>query len=393
MTDLLQDRILAGELPSYLDGDQLPRDTSKFYAELVPTFLDTDWDDETPPIVPSILGLGDGRALLYAGESHTLAGPGGVGKSWVAMHAIAELVRNDARAVGVFVDYEDSRRTFRTRLHALGVTKAEAARIAYWQPVGTMMQSTAAGIAWLEWVDAHRPSLVVIDSVSKACASAGFNDNAGPEFQQWDNGVIMPLTRRGVATLRIDHTGHDTGFGSAGKRERGASEKPQAVSGASYLFEVVSGWSRETGGSALLRVLKDRHGSLVKNSIAAVVNVDVRESGAYVRITLDAPSVIASSVESGKNALTAASRVLRALEALNVWATVGAVQEWDAEHRPLKLDGELAAPLKSDTVRKALERLDEDGKVQHKSDGRAAYYAALGVSAALVGTTDDGPPF
>jgi hypothetical protein len=284
------------EGPAYLGGDQSSRNVKVATLIEVPVFLSDDWDEEVPITVATLLDVEGGTPLLYDGESHSVSGPGGAGKSFLAQYAIAQVVAT-TRKVCVYVDYEGNRASFRERMKAMGITKAQSNRIAYWSVDSTLMNNTLPGMTWLEWVDEHSPGFIVIDSVSKACAAAGINDSNGPDYQRWDNGVIVPLTRRRITTLRIDHTGHTTGFGSAGNRERGASEKGQAVSGASYLYEAIDPWSRDSDGSARVRCLKDRHGGRKSGSVSALISVHVEDEGRKVEMSLTAVAPVLTNID------------------------------------------------------------------------------------------------
>lgn len=362
--------------PTPLAGRELPRGVRPSLAEL-PEFLDKDWDEDVPVIKPTILPVAGGHPFFYEGESHSLSGPGGAGKTFLAAFAIASLVRNNKAATAVFVDYEGNRASFKERMKALGVTRSEAARIAYWSLSCSLMSNTASGRAWLNWVDLYLPGFVVIDSVSKACAAAGLNDDNNPEYQRWDNGVIVPLTQRGITTLRIDHTGHASMTGSGGSRPRGASAKTDAVSGAAFLFQPIEHWTRENDGSARIKCLKDRFGHHKAGAIVALLNVIVQDAGRKLTMELVAPASSSSAVEEAGKSLTAPSRVLRALKVLGTWASKKDVQAWDADHRPTKLDGELAGFLNADTCYTAMKRLVKDGAIKETAGVHGTMFAVL----------------
>ena len=381
--DELEARILADELggPTAMAGKgQIPASPLGVSIE-PPAFLDVDWDAEIEIVLPDLLAVEGGHPLFYDGESHALSGPGGSGKTWVAAYTIAELTRNDPAATAVFIDYEDSREGFRERMKALGVTKSQAARIAYWSVSGSLMPETALGHVWLDWVLTYGPKFVAIDSVGKACLAAGLDDDTR-EYGIWDTHVIVPLTRLGITTLRIDHTGHAAGLGSggsAGARARGWSGKDQAVSGASYLFQPVEHWTRENDGAARIKCLKDRRGTHKAGSVVANLAVLVEHEGRKVTMTFTAPNPVTGGSADVAKSLTAPARVLRALTALGIWATKGDVQAWDAEHLPIKLDGEPAGFLNADTCYKAMVRLADDGTIRRSSGTAGAVFATLEV--------------
>ena len=372
------------EPPAFIQNDKSaqPAPAKPVVPEL-PEFLFDDWDVETPQITPTICPVEGGHALFYLGESHAISGPGGGGKTWVAADTIGKLVASDPTAVAVFIDYEGNRASFIERLKALGVEKDHAKRIAYWSIGSSLLECSPTGRKWRMWVEEFSPSFAVIDSVSKACAAAGLNDEFN-EYQIWDNEVIMWLTARGITTLRIDHTGHRSAGSSGGSRARGSSTKDQAVSGASYLFEVQEHWTRQNNGQATLRCVKDRFGHHRSGAIAAKIAVSVEDDGKKLTITFTAPTAeeeIAQTPAPSVPKLTAGARSVKALTALGTWATKKEVQQWDFDNRPLTLDGTPASPLKADTCAKEMDRLATNGEIQKIGNPTGTKYAILGLAA------------
>lgn len=91
------------------------------------------------------------------------------------------------------------------------------------------------------------------------------------------------------------------------------------------------------------------------------------------------------------SALSASSRALVALRAIGGWATKGDVQEWDANHLPVRQDGSVARPLLADTVYKALVKLAEDPSVVvTRMAGRSSEFAVTG--SVPVGEVDTSTP-
>lgn len=350
--------------PEYVAGDQSPRPRPvSDPVSGVPSFLADDWDDETPPVEPELLCVEGGKPLLYAGESHAIFGPGGEGKSWTTQHLAAETLRNDPTAIVVFVDYESNRRTLKERMKALGVDKEQAKRLGYWSTSESLMKASPSGRRWLNWVDAHKPSLVIIDSVAKACAAAQLNDESNPEFQAWDNGVIMPLTERRITSVRIDHTGNDSALGGKAQRERGASSKQQTVSGASYRFELISAWTRTSSGSAKLIPTKDREGHRKKGEVAALMHVAVANNGAQVEIRLTAPDPMPRNDDGSARFTVYMEKVSKLLE--------------DSEKPMSKGQLEKAAGMGAAYCREAIERLAREGFIQQSQSGQTILNRSL----------------
>lgn len=264
-------------------------------APSAPAFLSDDWDDESPPARPTLLRVRGGLPLLYPGESHMLYGEGGKGKSWFALHAAADVARSGGQVL--YLDRESNMRTLRSRLRAMGLSREEAGRVAYWRLSGSLLPGTPNRRVLDAWLDEHRPVLIVLDSVSKDLASAGFSENDPDEHIRWQELVVEPWTERSVTSLLIDHTGHQGAAGRGGRvAARGASSKKDQVSGASYFFEVVKHWTRTSSGSARVTCTKDREGHREAWTVAAYMNVAVADDGALVTITFEAPDEGAAGV-------------------------------------------------------------------------------------------------
>lgn len=253
-----------------------------------PTFLSDDWDDNTPPVRPALVPVQGGMPLLYAGKSHMLYGEGGSGKSWTAYYAAAVVARGGGLVL--LIDRESNRRTVRERLKALGVTKEEAGRIAYWKTHESLMAGRHGRRYLDSWLAAYSVTLIVLDSVAKDMAAAGLSENDPGEYIRWQQAVVEPWTAARITSLLIDHTGHAGAQRTPGARvaARGASSKKDQVSGASYYFEVLEHWTRHNSGRAQLTTVKDREGHRKAWTRAAMMTVEVQDGGERVRIALDA---------------------------------------------------------------------------------------------------------
>ena len=71
-----------------------------------------------PPDLPAILSRDDGRLVLYESRLNSVFGEPSVGKTWVAIMAAIEAIRNGSNVL--WWDFEDRASTLATRLAALG---------------------------------------------------------------------------------------------------------------------------------------------------------------------------------------------------------------------------------------------------------------------------------
>lgn len=254
-------------------------------GDTFPEFLSDGWDDNTPPVKPTLVAVEGGLPLLYAGESHLLYGESGKGKSFLAYFAAAQVAA--AGGIVVLIDRESNRRTVRDRLKALGVNRAQAGRIAYWKPSGSLMPDQPARSQLDTWLARYDVELVILDSVSKDLAAAGLGENDPGEYVRWQQHVVEPWTTRRITSLLIDHVGHQGSQRLAAPR--GASSKKDQVSGMALFFRSVKQFTRDSSGRAELVCAKDREGYREDGKVVAVMHVEVADGGESVTIRLTAP--------------------------------------------------------------------------------------------------------
>ncbi|GGN07725.1 hypothetical protein GCM10009721_39240 [Terrabacter tumescens] len=257
-----------------------------------PRFLSEAWDDDSPAVRPSLVPVQGGLPLLYAGESHLLFGQSGSGKSWLGYHMAAQVAADGG--IALLIDRESNPRTIRTRLKALGVTRAQAGRIGYWKPSGSLMPGQPARRHLDTWLSRFHVELILLDSVSKDLAAAGFGENDPGEYVKWQQHVVEPWTGRRIASVLIDHVGHQAPQRIA--MPRGASSKKDQISGSALYFRIVTQFSRASSGSAELVSIKDREGYRQDGEVAAVMHVEVADGGQQVGIRLSVPDARATSV-------------------------------------------------------------------------------------------------
>lgn len=181
--------------------------------------------------------------LLMAGRLTTIYSPPGVGKSLLALD-LAVAVSRGAEALGaptratsvLYLDYENATLDIRDRLQAMGHDVADLNGLDYWPYPGEhlpMLDTPQGGDALSQACDELRPGLVVIDTISR-CVQGDENDNA-----TWLNLYrcsLMRLKARGIAVLRLDHTGKDETRGA-----RGGSAKSGDVDFVWRLSEEIKG--------------------------------------------------------------------------------------------------------------------------------------------------------
>jgi hypothetical protein len=147
---------------------------------------------EEPDVRPEMLVRDDGQALIYPGLTHWLMGEPGKGKTWVALHAVAEVLGDDG--VAMYLDWEGNRRIVGSRLRALGVEPdAAGERLLYLRPPAI---DRARSAALATTCGTRGVRLVICDGVAKALARQGLNEDKAPEVLAWGRGGPAPSSAR-----------------------------------------------------------------------------------------------------------------------------------------------------------------------------------------------------
>jgi hypothetical protein len=239
---------------------------------------------EYEPVRPIWLRRSDGACLVYPGQSHWLMGEPGKGKSWVALHLMAEVLNAGEKAV--YLDWEGNEALVGERLRALGVSAEVAANsFAYVRP-GAYPASTKAAIEARvsEW-DA---AVVIIDGVAKALTARGANEDSAPEVLRWWDDVITPLTEIGAAVVALDHVTKERE--GRGMWARGSGAKLGEVSGAAWMVVPRQNFSRQQGGRIDLKQAKDRIGyNAADGDVVASISFDPTDNGAVLSVKVEAP--------------------------------------------------------------------------------------------------------
>ncbi len=196
------------------------------------------------PTAPTLLRRTDHRALLYAHCINSIHGGSGVGKSLLAQEATRQHLDDGLHVV--WCDFEDANETLIIeRLRSLGVhDQAIADRFHYLNPDEvpgrTMIDELLAA------TDALGQVLLVIDSVGESLGLMGLSEDKDLEVDGWKRFLPHRFERAGHTVLLLDHStkaGDNPLFPSGSKRKRAL------ISGASWLLEVVTPFSRSIRAS------------------------------------------------------------------------------------------------------------------------------------------------
>ena len=116
-----------------------------------------------------MLARADGQHLLYAGKINGIIGESESGKTWIALHAAAQALREGRRVL--YLDFEDSAPGIVSRLKAAGASRGELAALTYTGPDESLHHAAAEDLR--ETLDTIRPDLVVVDGFNAAMQLLG----------------------------------------------------------------------------------------------------------------------------------------------------------------------------------------------------------------------------
>jgi hypothetical protein len=206
-----------------------------------------------------ILFRDDGLGLFYPGKEHSLYGETESGKSWIALIATAQVLIAGGRVM--YTDLESDMFEMVERLVALGVPEwAILDRLSYINPEDGLKDS-AVNAAELSRKFQKPYQLVVIDSMNEALGLDGMSSMSTDDVTKWMRVVPRMIAKAcGAAILIIDHV---TKSGeSRGRFAIGSQAKLASVSGASFVVEPESPLGRGLVGEIVIRIAKDRPGTL-----------------------------------------------------------------------------------------------------------------------------------
>jgi len=210
------------------------------------------------PPKPGSLTRDDGNKIFYRGQFNHIIGDPESGKTWLCLAAAAESLSEGGTALVIDIDHNGPASTT-TRLLTLGAPETALSnlqRFRYVEPEdATHLLNVVQDVA--DW----KPRVVVLDSIGELLPMFGASSNSPDDFTRIHQLVIKPLARTGAAVLGIDHLAKNEASRAMGAT--GTAAKNRAVGGVSV--RVTVGEDRFVpghGGSAFVRVVKDRHGGL-----------------------------------------------------------------------------------------------------------------------------------
>jgi hypothetical protein len=199
----------------------------------------------------------DGHALFYAGQVNVVFGDAEAGKTFLALAAAAEALRDGRRVLVLDMDHNGPAATIE-RLLGLGAPLAALTnrdRFRYVEP-DDALNLTAIVSVGSTWA----PAVTVVDSVGELLPLLGLSSNSPDDFTAAHARVLKPLAMAGSAVIAVDHLAKNTDSRASGPT--GTAAKRRAIGGVALRVTVKDAFTPGHGGKATLTVNKDRHGGL-----------------------------------------------------------------------------------------------------------------------------------
>lgn len=321
--------------------------------------LDDDWSrrdlvalaraiaaGEHEPEVPVHLAVDGAMPLFYCGRLHSIFGPPGGGKTWIALAALVERLQDGQHVL--LIDWEDAEQGTVQRLLQLGATPDDLERFDYRNPT----TSLAYGMTTIE--DDPTPwTMIVMDSAGEALAAQGVELNDDTGTAQWMQ-LAKRLARRAEqpSVVMLDHV--PKAGDEPAKYAIGSQRKLAAITGASYRCDTLVEPAKGKDGKLRLVVAKDRLGNRPKGSTACEVHVSGGDAAVELRFAI---SEAQAAHERGEK-----FRPTNLMEKVSRWLEINP----GASQNKIRVGVQGNAPTKL----QALEVLVEEGWVEVTRNGQ-----------------------
>ncbi len=242
------------------------------------------WDHPEPTKTADMLTRTDGIGLLYTDELNWIHGDSGSGKTWVAVYAVAQLLRAGHHVA--WIHYEDPTPALMvTRLKAFGLDRATVLeRFHYHDPQGMPLD---IGLL-VSSCQIHSVAHVFLDSVGEALSASSIDENHDSEIGPWINAGPRVFVNAGIGVTCIDH---GTKAGTYKLYPAGSKRKRAAVTGAGLLVEATkTPPTQSSNGNIRIISAKDRHGNLAQGTQVGMLQLDHSITTGHFEAAINVPN-------------------------------------------------------------------------------------------------------
>ncbi|AGP30115.1 AAA family ATPase [Corynebacterium terpenotabidum] len=218
--------------------------------------------------------------MFYSSGSHALVGESGIGKTWLAVAAAADVLfrhvltpadRPSAKPGSVvYIDIDgNTEGKLRQRALMLGIAPIDIYTRAFWVVSPTKIASEQristekAMERIISYLEENPPKMVILDSTQKAMAAMGLDMNSGTDFSTLTLKMDRFLSKGQTSLIYLDHTGNGV---DAQNRAMGSSQKKAQID-TTFIMKKVKPAKDEDGKEKYqdtviavdLDITKDRH--------------------------------------------------------------------------------------------------------------------------------------
>jgi recA bacterial DNA recombination protein len=206
---------------------------------------------------PEVLPFSDDFCLFYAASFNLIFGDTESGKTWLCLTAVASVLNEGGTATIIDLDHNGAPALI-GNLIKLGVSVEILENPAYFRLSEPGDRVDLQQVVQDQLVT--NPDVVVLDSLGEILPLFRANSNSADDFTTVHAEIIKPLTRNGASVLVVDHLAKNADSRNFGPT--GTAAKMRATDGLALRVTAERQFTPGKGGTAKLRVDKDRYGGV-----------------------------------------------------------------------------------------------------------------------------------
>jgi hypothetical protein len=198
---------------------------------------------------PSVLEVAQDVWLMYAGEINGLIGASESLKTWMALMAAREALRDGTPTL--YLDFEGSRDTIVSRLRRMGTPEEALANFHYSHPTEALPEKARAEMLEM-LVQQTEAGLIILDGWTEFLAMLDLEVNSNSDCARAENLYLKPLRGDDRSVIVLHHVPHES------DRALGAQHFRSMITGSCIALGAASPMTSEGRANATVTIAKDR---------------------------------------------------------------------------------------------------------------------------------------
>lgn len=282
LTEMQKPKLTLVPTDEQVEGSHIEQ--AKARSSWYPKPLDLDGANDEP--APEFGSRDDGHRLFYRGKINALLGESESGKTWVALHAVAQALHIKQQVA--YLDFEDSAKGILTRLRHLGMEDRHFGKFTYASPDENLQLDRRQDL--IDALMEQKPELIIVDGVNAAMTLLNLDLTSNRDATFFSQQLLKPLALSGACVITIDHVTKSKD--NRGNYAIGAQAKRADINGSAIACDVAMPFGRGMVGEINLKVTKDRPGhvrAIAKEAkyVGKVILASDRDGN--VQMTIQAP--------------------------------------------------------------------------------------------------------